>query len=168
MIFEIKRSYYCTAAVTRNCSGTASRRRAGAEKWNCLVNSAPDFPLLSVRSAVIAGKKRQRDLPNAFKSCAPGSMDQCAAEDADCQSRDNHLRIQTWLMPIKASQHSRPTQTSYRTSFAPETTSPKINERDRTERKHSEINEADRYPVAHNGLVAGSSPAGPTKESITY
>jgi hypothetical protein len=30
-------------------------------------------------------------------------------------------------------------------------------------RKHSEINEADRFTAAHNGLVAGSSPAGPTK-----
>jgi hypothetical protein len=30
----------------------------------------------------------------------------------------------------------------------------------------SKINEADRYPAAHNGLVAGSSPAGPTSESI--
>jgi len=35
-------------------------------------------------------------------------------------------------------------------------------------RKHSEINEGDRFTAAHNGLVAGSSPAGPTKESITY
>jgi len=26
--------------------------------------------------------------------------------------------------------------------------------------KDSKINEADRYPAAHNGLVAGSSPAG--------
>jgi len=31
-----------------------------------------------------------------------------------------------------------------------------------TEQKHSRINEADRYSAAHNGLVAGSSPAGPT------
>ncbi len=29
-------------------------------------------------------------------------------------------------------------------------------------RKRSKINEAGRYPAAHNGLVAGSSPAGPT------
>jgi hypothetical protein len=29
-------------------------------------------------------------------------------------------------------------------------------------RKPSKINEADRYSAAHNGLVAGSSPAGPT------
>src|SRR6202040_677151 len=28
--------------------------------------------------------------------------------------------------------------------------------------KYSKINEADRYSAAHNGLVAGSSPAGPT------
>jgi hypothetical protein len=31
-------------------------------------------------------------------------------------------------------------------------------------RKRSKINEAGRYPAAHNGLVAGSSPAGPTNE----
>jgi hypothetical protein len=30
------------------------------------------------------------------------------------------------------------------------------------ERKRSKINERDRYSAAHNGLVAGSSPAGPT------
>ena len=29
-------------------------------------------------------------------------------------------------------------------------------------RKRKKINEPDRYPVAHDGLVAGSSPAGPT------
>ncbi|WP_156434195.1 hypothetical protein [Bradyrhizobium retamae] len=46
-----------------------------------------------------------------------------------------------------------------RTSFAPETIQPKRNERDRIETKNSNINEADRYPAAHNGLVAGSSPA---------
>src|SRR5229473_632901 len=28
--------------------------------------------------------------------------------------------------------------------------------------KHSKINETDPYSAAHNGLVAGSSPAGPT------
>jgi len=32
------------------------------------------------------------------------------------------------------------------------------------EQKRGKINEADRYSAAHNGLVAGSSPAGPTKE----
>jgi hypothetical protein len=30
------------------------------------------------------------------------------------------------------------------------------------ERNRSKINETDRYSAAHNGLVAGSSPAGPT------
>jgi hypothetical protein len=34
-------------------------------------------------------------------------------------------------------------------------------ERTRNDRK---VNEADRYAAAHNGLVAGSSPAGPTNE----
>src|SRR5258708_9619449 len=31
-------------------------------------------------------------------------------------------------------------------------------------RKHSEINEADRFTAADNGLVTGSSPAGPTNK----
>jgi hypothetical protein len=31
------------------------------------------------------------------------------------------------------------------------------------ERKRSKINKADRYSAAHNGLVGGSSPPGPTK-----
>jgi hypothetical protein len=34
-------------------------------------------------------------------------------------------------------------------------------------RKRSKINEANRYPAAHNGLVAGSSPAGPTNQQLT-
>jgi hypothetical protein len=34
------------------------------------------------------------------------------------------------------------------------------------ERKPSKINETDRYSAAHNGLVAGSSPAGPTISMI--
>jgi hypothetical protein len=33
-------------------------------------------------------------------------------------------------------------------------------------RKHSKINEADRDSAAHNGLVAGSSPAGPTNAGM--
>ena len=33
------------------------------------------------------------------------------------------------------------------------------------EQKARKINEADRYSAAHNGLVAGSSPAGPTNKS---
>ena len=49
-----------------------------------------------------------------------------------------------------------------RTSFAPETTATKPNERKRTQTKRSKINKSDRYPVAHNGLVAGSSSARPT------
>jgi hypothetical protein len=31
-------------------------------------------------------------------------------------------------------------------------------------RKLNKVNKADPYPPAHNGLVAGSSPAGPTNE----
>ena len=45
--------------------------------------------------------------------------------------------------------------------FAPETTSPNHNKHDRNRTKRSKINEADRYPPAHNGRVADSSPAGP-------
>jgi hypothetical protein len=35
-------------------------------------------------------------------------------------------------------------------------------------RKRKKINKPYLYPPAHNGLVAGSSPAGPTKESDAY
>jgi len=55
-----------------------------------------------------------------------------------------------------------------RTSFALETTSTRRNKRDQGKRKHSEINEADRFTAAHNGLAAGSSPAGPTNEPMVY
>jgi hypothetical protein len=37
-----------------------------------------------------------------------------------------------------------------------------------TKPKRNKIDEPDRYPVAHNGLVAGSSPAGPTSKPITF
>jgi hypothetical protein len=37
-----------------------------------------------------------------------------------------------------------------------------------SKRKHSKINEPDHYLVAHNGLVAGSSPAGPTSVFNVY
>jgi hypothetical protein len=47
-----------------------------------------------------------------------------------------------------------------RTSFAPETAAP-TNDIE-LKRKRSKINEGSRYPAAHNGPVAGSSPAGPT------
>jgi hypothetical protein len=52
-----------------------------------------------------------------------------------------------------------------RPSFAPETIQPKRNERDRIETKNSNINEADRYPAAHNGLVAGARTAPIVAES---
>ena len=55
-----------------------------------------------------------------------------------------------------------------RTGFAPETTSTKRNKRDQGKRKHSEINKANRFTAAHNGLVAGSGPAGPTNEPVAY
>jgi hypothetical protein len=56
----------------------------------------------------------------------------------------------------------------YRTSFAPERTSTNRNKRDRNKLKYIKINEAGRYSAAHNGLVAGSSPAGPTREIRAY
>jgi hypothetical protein len=34
------------------------------------------------------------------------------------------------------------------------------------EQNYRKINEAVLYPVAHNGLVVGSSPAGPTSKSM--
>jgi hypothetical protein len=42
------------------------------------------------------------------------------------------------------------------------------NTTDATERvrKHSKINEGDRHSAAHKGLVAGSSPAGPTTHNM--
>ena len=47
---------------------------------------------------------------------------------------------------------------SDRASFALERDVNKHSERDQTGTKHIKINEADRYPAAHHGLVAGSSP----------
>ncbi|WP_298374406.1 hypothetical protein [uncultured Bradyrhizobium sp.] len=49
-------------------------------------------------------------------------------------------------------------QTS-RTSFAPETTRTKRGECGRILQKRKKINGGGHYPAAHNGLVAGSSPA---------
>ncbi|HEY0219199.1 MAG TPA: hypothetical protein VGC26_05450 [Afipia sp.] len=40
-----------------------------------------------------------------------------------------------------------------------------VNERDQTARKHKKINASAFFSDAHNGLVAGSSPAGPTNIS---
>jgi hypothetical protein len=51
-----------------------------------------------------------------------------------------------------------------RTGFAPETTAMKRNERAEHHQKSRKINGRDLYPAAHNVLVAGSSPAGPTNE----
>lgn len=51
-----------------------------------------------------------------------------------------------------------------RTSFAPEKPERIATNAIEGKRKLSKINEADRYSAAHNGLVADSSPAGPTKD----
>ncbi|MGY4253052.1 hypothetical protein ACVI1L_000120 [Bradyrhizobium sp. USDA 4516] len=51
-----------------------------------------------------------------------------------------------------------------RTGFAPITTRTKGGERGRIRRKGRKLNSGDDCPTAHNGLVAGSSPAGPTNE----
>jgi hypothetical protein len=41
-----------------------------------------------------------------------------------------------------------------------------VDEGDQTRRKRPKINGGEFFTGAHNGLVAGSSPAGPTKKSI--
>jgi hypothetical protein len=56
----------------------------------------------------------------------------------------------------------------HRTSFAPETTSPKRKNTVNLQRKCREINDPFVYPVAHNGLAAGLSPAEPTNEIRDY
>ena len=53
-------------------------------------------------------------------------------------------------------------QAPHRTSFAPETTSTTRNECDRFRTKAQENQGSRLSPPAQNGLVAGSSPAGPT------
>jgi hypothetical protein len=61
---------------------------------------------------------------------------------------------------ITQSKASRPG--GHRTSFAPETIATRRNKHDRTRQICRKINASGSCPVAHNGLVAGSSPAGPT------
>jgi hypothetical protein len=53
----------------------------------------------------------------------------------------------------------------HRTSFAPETIATRRNKHDRTRQILRKINASDSCPVAHNGLVGGSSPPGPTTHS---
>jgi hypothetical protein len=48
-----------------------------------------------------------------------------------------------------------------RTRFAAETTSRNATNPINLQRKCNKIDDAGLYPPAHNGLVAGSSPAGP-------
>jgi hypothetical protein len=52
-----------------------------------------------------------------------------------------------------------------RLDFTPETASPERNERDQSPTKIQQNQRAGLYPPAHNGLVAGSSPAGPAVKS---
>jgi hypothetical protein len=47
-----------------------------------------------------------------------------------------------------------------RTSFAPETIAARRNKPDRTRQIFRKINASESCPVAHNGLVGGSSPPG--------
>jgi hypothetical protein len=54
-----------------------------------------------------------------------------------------------------------------RASFVPETTWLDATNAIKRKRTHSKINEADRYPAAHNRLVAGSSPGEPFTISAT-
>ena len=53
----------------------------------------------------------------------------------------------------------------HRTSFAPETIATRRNKHDRTCRIVRKVNAGDLCPAAHNGLVGGSSPPGPTTQS---
>lgn len=55
----------------------------------------------------------------------------------------------------------------YRTSFAPETIAINCDEHDPTGRKQRKINGTDLCAAAHNGLVGGSSPPGPTKVCLS-
>ena len=54
-----------------------------------------------------------------------------------------------------------------RTSFAPETIPPSAINAAKHHKKYRIINDRIPFPTAHNGLVAGSSPAGPTKNIST-
>jgi len=60
---------------------------------DCLVNSALNCSRASRCNR--RGQKCQRDLPTAFKSCAAGSIDQCAAEHAGRKPRDNYAPIRS-------------------------------------------------------------------------
>jgi hypothetical protein len=56
----------------------------------------------------------------------------------------------------------------HRTSFAPETIATRRNKHDRTRQILRKINASDSCPAAHNGLVGGSSPPGPTTLIFCY
>src|SRR5262249_29786476 len=62
---------------------------------------------------------------------------------------------------------SCPAQTrgDHRTSSAPETLETKCNKHGRARRISRKINASDTFPAAHNGLVGGSNPPGPTRQS---
>jgi hypothetical protein len=65
---------------------------------------------------------------------------------------------QTYLLTLPQVQANG----DHRTSFAPETIATRRNKHDRTGRIVRKINAGDLCPAAHNGLVGGSSPRGPT------
>jgi hypothetical protein len=80
-----------------------------------------------------------------------------AGPSANCISRP---------LPASRPHHHRAIEISrtgdHRTSFAPETIATGRNKRDRTRQIFTKINARDSCPAAHNGLVGGSSPPGPT------
>src|SRR5262245_29114269 len=64
------------------------------------------------------------------------------------------------LPPLPATRH-RPSS-NYRISFAPETIATRRNKHNRTDQIFRKINAGDPCSAAHNGLVGGSNPPGPT------
>ena len=57
------------------------------------------------------------------------------------------------------------TSGDHRTSFAPETIATRRRKRDRRRQVFRKINASHPCPAAHNGLVGGSNPPGPTRQS---
>jgi hypothetical protein len=67
--------------------------------------------------------------------------------------------------PVRINRRRRAGSADHRTSFAPETIVTRRNKHDRTRQISMKINASNSYPAAHNGLVGGSSPPGPTTHS---
>jgi hypothetical protein len=76
------------------------------------------------------------------------------------------VRLQDGLNQVFNGKLTQP-QGKHRTSFAQKRPERSATDEIISRRKPRNINESDRWSAAHNGLVAGSSPAGPTNRSIT-